>query len=142
MRALYDVNVLIALFDPQHTQHTKAKKWHVESHARGWASCPLTQNGLLRIVSQPRYTNPATVVELLALLKRATADPSHEFWPDDISLATNGTLQPNALLTASAITDIYLLALAVKHEGRLVTLGTRLSRSSVVGATPVHLVVL
>lgn len=142
MRALYDVNVLIALFDPQHTQHYKANKWHSESQTHGWASCPLTQNGLLRIVSQPRYTNPATVAELLALLTNATRDPSHEFWPDDVSLTAGGTLQPQIPLTSSAITDIYLLALAVKHAGCLVTLDSRISRSAVVGASPVHLVVL
>ena len=142
MRALYDVNVLIALFDPQHTQHHKAKQWHAQTHAYGWATCPLTQNGLLRIVSQPRYTNPATVAELLALLADATNDPSHEFWPDDISLAATGTLHRTVPLTSSAITDIYLLALAVKHAGCLITLDTRISRSTVVGATPEHLVVL
>ena len=142
MRALYDVNVLIALFDPQHTQHNKAKKWHSESQTHGWASCPLTQNGLLRILSQPRYTNPATVAELLALLADATSDPSHEFWPDDISLAAKGTLHAQAPLTSSAITDIYLLALAVKHAGCLITLDTRISRSAVIGATSAHLVVL
>ena len=142
MRALYDVNVLIALFDPQHTQHHKAKQWHAQTQTHGWASCPLTQNGLLRIVSQPRYTHPATVAELLALLADATNDPSHEFWPDDISLAAGGTLHRTVPLTSSAITDIYLLALAVKHAGRLITLDTRISRSAVVGATPEHLVVL
>ena len=142
MRALYDVNVLIALFDPQHTQHHKAKQWHAQTHTHGWASCPLTQNGLLRIVSQPRYPHPATVAELLALLVDATNDPSHEFWPDDISLAAGGTLHRTVPLTSSAITDIYLLALAVKHAGCLVTLDTRISRSTVVGATPDHLVVL
>ena len=142
MRALYDVNVLIALFDPQHTQHNKAKKWHSESQTHGWASCPLTQNGLLRILSQPRYTNPATVAELLALLADATSDPSHEFWPDDISLAAGGTLHRKVPLTSSAITDIYLLALAVKHAGCLITLDTRISRSAVMGARPEHLVVL
>ena len=142
MRALYDVNVLIALFDPQHTQHDKAKRRHAQSQALGWASCPLTQNALLRIVSHPRYTNPATVAELMALLAGATADPSHEFWPDDVSLANPRTLLPEAPLTSGAITDVYLLALAVKHVGCLVTLDQRISRSSVIGATPSHLVVL
>lgn len=142
MRALYDVNVLIALFDPQHTQHNRATAWHRESRVDGWATCPLTQNGLLRIVSQPRYTHPASVAELLDLLQGATSDPSHEFWPDDVSLANAGTLQPQALLTSAAITNVYLLALAFKHAGRLVTLDTRISRSAVIGATPAHLVVL
>lgn len=142
MRALYDVNVLIALFDPQHTQHDKARTRHAQSQTHGWASCPLTQNGLLRIVSQPRYTNPATVAELMALLAAATADLSHEFWPDDISLSTRGIVLPEAPLTSGAITDIYLLALAVKHAGCLVTLDARISRNAVIGATHAHLVTL
>jgi len=142
VRALYDVNVLIALFDPQHTQHYKAKERHVQSQTHGWASCPLTQNGLLRIVSHSRYTNPATVAELMALLAGATADPSHEFWPDDVSLAKSGTLQPEAPLTSGVITDVYLLALAVKHAGCLITLDKRISRSAIIGASPSHLVVL
>ena len=142
MRALYDVNVLIALFDPQHTQHTKARTWHEGVGQTGWATCPITQNGLLRIISQPRYTNPASVAELLGLLSNATADPSHQFWPDDISLATAGVLNPKIVLTAGALTDVYLLGLAVKQSGRLVTLDARIARGAVIGARPEHLVVL
>jgi uncharacterized protein len=142
VRSLYDVNVLIALFDPQHTQHAKAKAWHEGVGQTGWATCPITQNGLLRIVSQPRYTHPATVAELLALLNKATEDKSHEFWPDDISLASTGTLNSRIALTSGALTDVYLLALAVKHSGCLVTLDTRISRAAVTGARGEHLVVL
>lgn len=142
MRALYDVNVLIALFDPQHTQHGKAKAWHAGVGRSGWATCPITQNGLMRIVSQPRYTNPASVAELLKLLNKATAAATHQFWPDDISLATTGMLNPKVALTSGALTDLYLLALAVKQSGCLVTLDTRISREAVVGARPEHLVVL
>ena len=142
MRALYDVNVLIALFDPQHTLHVKARTWHEGVGQTGWATCPITQNGLLRVVSQPRYTNPASVAELLGLLNNATADPSHQFWPDDISLATAGVLNPKTVLTAGALTDVYLLGLAVKQSGRLVTLDTRIARDAVFGARPEHLIVL
>jgi uncharacterized protein len=142
VRSLYDVNVLIALFDPQHTQHAKAKSWHEGVGEAGWATCPITQNGLLRIVSQPRYTHPATVAELLNLLNRATTDSSHKFWPDDVSLSTVGTLNPNIVLTSAALTDVYLLALAVKHGGCLVTLDTRISRGAVCNARPEHLVIL
>ncbi len=142
MRSLYDVNVLIALFDPQHTQHAKAKTWHESVGQAGWATCPITQNGLLRIVSQPRYTNPASVAELLGLLGNATADPSHQFWPDDISLAATGMLNPKTALTSGALTDVYLLLLAVKHKGRLVTLDTRIRREAVIGASAEQLVVL
>jgi len=141
VRALYDVNVLIALFDPQHTQHAKATAWHAANTA-GWASCPITQNGLLRIVSQPRYTNPAPVAELRPRLALATTATNHLFWPDDISLASVGVLHDGALITAGALTDLYLLALAVRHSGRLVTLDSRIRYTAVIGATPGHLVTL
>jgi len=142
VRSLYDVNVLIALFDPQHTQHAKAKAWHEGVGQTGWATCPITQNGLLRIASQPRYTNSASVAELLGHLGNATADPSHQCWPDDILLATAGMLNANVVLISGALTDVYLLALAVKHHGRLVTLDTRISRETVIGTRTEHIVVL
>lgn len=141
MRALYDVNVLIALFDPQHTQHAKATAWHA-ANTSGWASCPITQNGLLRIVSQPRYTNPAPVAVLLKRLSQTTSNQSHQFWADDISLASEGVLRDNALVSSGALTDLYLLALAVHHSGRLITLDTRIRSDAVIGATPAHLVTL
>jgi len=141
VRALYDINVLIALFDPQHTQHAKATAWHA-ANPDGWASCPITQNGLLRIVSQPRYPNPAPVGVLRPRLAHATAGANHQFWPDDISLASVGVLHDGALITAGALTDLYLLALAVRHSGCLVTLDTRVRYTAVIGATPGHLVAL
>ena len=58
MRALLDVNVLIALLDEDHVHHGRARAWLVDRHAAGWASCPLTQNGCIRIMSQPGYPNP------------------------------------------------------------------------------------
>ena len=142
MRALLDVNVLIALLDGSHLHHRLVTDWLGGNIAAGWASCPITQNGLIRIVSQPRYTNPASVAELLKLLNKATAAATHQFWPDDISLATAGMLNPKVALTSGALTDLYLLALAVKQSGCLVTLDTRISREAVVGARPEHLVVL
>ena len=76
------------------------------------------------------------------MLNKAAADASHDFWPDDISLATPGILNPKVMLTSGAVTDVYLLALAVKHAGRLVTLDTRISRETVVDACAEHLVLL
>ena len=69
MIALLDVNVLIALLDPQHVHHDPAHHWFAEHSSAGWATCPLTQNGVLRILGHPRYPNrpgsPATVMPLL-----------------------------------------------------------------------------
>ena len=55
MRALLDVNVLIALHDQDHVYHVKAASWLTHNPAHGWASCLLTQNGCLRIMAQPAY---------------------------------------------------------------------------------------
>lgn len=73
MRALFDVNMLLALFDPQHVQHAKALTWWSENRDHGWASCPLTENGFLRIASQPSYTNPLPMAQAITLLKAQIA---------------------------------------------------------------------
>ena len=87
MRALLDVNVLIALHDAQHVHHKLATDWF-EAHAdAGWASCPITQNGCLRIMSQPAYPNAQSADVLMRMLARSCAAPYHEFWADDVSLA-------------------------------------------------------
>jgi uncharacterized protein len=142
VRSFYDVNVLIALFDPQHIARKKASAWHEAHFREGWATCPITENGLLRIVCQPKYSNPSTVSTLRTQLQKATASEFHQFWSDDVSLADSRLIDENALLTSSMLTDVYLLMLAVKNNGRLVTLDSRISTSAVIGATPEHLVVL
>jgi uncharacterized protein len=142
LRALYDVNVLIALFDPQHLHHRRATEWHGEHSAQGWATCPITENGLLRIVSQPKYTNPVTVETLRQLLADAKGSERHTFWLDSLSLADEGVLDPNVPLSPAMLTDVYLLALAVKNKGHLVTLDTKISYRAVVGARDDHLLFL
>jgi uncharacterized protein len=146
MRALLDVNVLIALHDAQHVHHGLATDWF-EANAdadadAGWASCPLTQNGCLRIMSQPAYPNAQSVDVLLAMLARSCAAPVHEFWPDDISLVDRRRFRADRIHGHRQMTDIYLLGLAVQHGGRLVTFDTRIALSAVHGATPRHLVAL
>ena len=63
MRSLLDVNVLIALLDADHISHTAATAWLSEHGRRGWASCPITQNGCVRIMSHPGYPNAHSVAE-------------------------------------------------------------------------------
>jgi uncharacterized protein len=142
LRALYDVNVLIALFDPQHLYHRRATEWHGANSANGWATCPITENGLLRIVSQPKYTNPATVETLRSLLADAKRSERHAFWPDSVSLADDSVIDPVVPLSPAMLTDVYLLALAVKNQGRLITLDSKIFRSAVRGAQEVHLVII
>ena len=141
-RWLYDVNVLIALFDPYHTRHEQALEWHTANAHTGWASCPMTQNGLARIMSQPKYGNPKSIHEMLGVVSQFQDDSSHDFWSDDISIAAPEILDRKVVVTSSMLTDLYLLALAVKHSGCLVTFDTRIPRNAIIGARADHLLVL
>jgi len=79
MRALFDVNVLIALFDPAHVHHHMAHSW-IETHRKvGWATCPITQNGCVRILAQPKYPNSIPVTDAICRLGNAISQPEHAF---------------------------------------------------------------
>jgi uncharacterized protein len=131
---LLDVNLLIALVDPQHVAHEAAHSWFDAEGRSDWATCPLTENGLVRIISQPNYTNflgsAAAALKLLGTLYRLG---NHSFWPDSISLLDAALIDPAKLATSSQVTDTYLLALAVANNGRLATLDRRLSPVAVAG---------
>lgn len=141
-RALLDVNVLIALFDTNHVSHRVAAEWLAARGASGWASCPLTQNGCLRIMASPGYPNPRPVVEVAERLREATMHSAHAFWPDDLSLLDDGRVDLSRVHGPRQLTDAYLLALAVHHGGRLVTFDRGVPRGAVRGAAAAHLVVL
>jgi len=140
-QALLDVNVLLALVDPDHIDYEWAHDWASDGLGRGWATCAVTQNGLVRILSQPQYPNPLTVAAALDVLGAATRHPRHTFWPCDVQLA-DGHLRPDRLLGSRQVTDAYLLALAVTHRGTLVTLDRRIDPATVKGAADDHLVVI
>ena len=140
MRALLDVNVLIALLDSDHTSHRTAMAWFSEHSARGWASCPITQNGCLRIMSHPGYPNAPSVDEIVQRRRSATAQSAHEFWPDSESLLDSKLIDPTRMHGPRQLTDVYLAALAVKHGGRLVTFDASIATGAVRGAKPQHVV--
>ena len=142
MRALLDVNVLIALNDQGHIHHTLANQWMAQHMHLGWASCPLTQNGMLRIMSQASYVNSQPLKILFQMLRRETQHAQHAFWPDDLSLLDETHIDADKLLSPSLLTDAYLLALAVKNQGRFITLDKRIPLNAVPGAKPLHLVSL
>jgi len=142
MRALLDVNMLIALLDADHSLHTRATNWFAQGAQSGWASCPVTQNGCLRIMSHPGYPNALPVRALIERLAEATAGNFHEFWPDDISLLDPRVADASRIHGPRQITDVYLLALAVRHDGRFVTFDASISRDAVRGAEQGHLLVL
>jgi uncharacterized protein len=120
MTWLLDVNVLIALLDAAHVQHDAAHSWFGRVGHASWASCPLTENGVLRIVGHPKYPNtpgvPAVVAPLVTQLR---AHPGHTFWPDSVSLLDPQQVDPSRLLSAAQLTDTHLLALARLHDGKL-----------------------
>ena len=141
-RALLDVNVLLALLDADHVDHARATDWLDAEISAGWATCALTENGFVRILSQPRYPSPVSPAEAVALLGQACAGHHHAFWSCDVSLLDAHVLDRDRLHGARQVTDAYLLALAVAHDGRFVTFDRSLSLASVVGATEDHLTVL
>ena len=142
MRALLDVNVLIALLDADHSLHALATEWFA-SHARtGWASCPISQNGCVRIMSSQGYPNALPVLAVMERLAEASASSYHQFWPDDISLLENERFEASRIHGPRQLTDIYLLALAVRHSGRFVTFDHSVAVGAVKGAKSKDLVVL
>jgi hypothetical protein len=142
MRALFDVNVLIALLDQDHVSHDAATSWYGANAAHGWASCPIAENGTARVMSSPGYPNPLPIGEVLARFEAAARASRHEFWPDDVSLTDTAVFDRRALLGPKQITDRYLLALAVKNGGRLVTFDQAIRPTAVRGASTSHLVQL
>lgn len=139
---LLDVNVLIALVDPAHVQHDNAHDWFAERGSRAWATCPITENGLLRIVGHPRYPNsPGSPATMAQILKGLRAMPGHRFWADDISLADEERIDAGRLLGHAQVTDSYLLALALAHGGQLASFDRRLVVDAVKnGAGGLHLI--
>jgi toxin-antitoxin system PIN domain toxin len=123
-RALPDLNVLVAAAWPNHLHHRAARLWFTEHAGEGWATCPLTQSGFLRLSSNPRFVEDAVPPgEARLLLERMTRFGDHRFWPDDLDWTREWDLLPLSRVTGhQQITDAYLLALALKHGGRLVTL--------------------
>ena len=142
MRALLDVNVLIALLDAAHVHHRTARSWLAENIEFGWASCPMTQNGCVRILSQPSYPNCVSTADAIGRLSRACNGSMHAFWPDEISLLNPSVLNPNLVYGPKQLTDLYLLALAVHNGGRLLTFDQKIPITAIASASAKHLVVL
>ena len=139
---LLDVNVLIALVDPAHVQHDGAHDWFAQHGSKSWATCPLTENGLLRIMGHARYPNsPGTPAAVAGILTKLRALPGHVFWSDDISLMNAKLVNTARLANSAQVTDTYLLALAHAHNGKLATFDRKLVVRVVHGgAQAIHLI--
>ena len=142
MRGLLDVNVLIALLDADHISHRSAHDWLAQNIAHGWATCPITENGCLRVMAQPGYPNPLETHAVAERLRTATATAHHEFWADRHSILDVGVVAWDRLIGPKQLTDVYLLALAVQHGGRFVTFDRRIAPALVVGAEAPNLCVI
>jgi len=141
VRALLDVNVIIALFDIDHAFHGRAHEWWVANSKSGWATCPLTENAVVRIMSNPGYRQSMrfTPGDLISRLRQFAAQSDHEFWPDEISLRDEKIFDTERIHNSRQITDLYLLALAVVHRGRLVTFDHGIPLSGVHNAKAANL---
>jgi toxin-antitoxin system PIN domain toxin len=122
---LLDINVLIALVDPWHVFHLDATDWMRSNAIKKWATCPLTENGFLRIFGHPGYKNgPGSPAAALPFLRQMYASPGHEFWSLDLSFAAGKPFRTLAGTGSGQLTDLYLLGLAAIRQGRFTTFDT------------------
>lgn len=134
---LLDINILIALADPDHEHHGKAESFFLANHQRGWATCPITENGFVRIISNPTYPNgPGGTDAACTILKQLCAYEGHRFWPDDLSLRS-----APALPVSKHLTDHYLLSLAMHRQGKLVTLDRHIQAALIPGGADAYVVI-
>jgi toxin-antitoxin system PIN domain toxin len=135
MTYLLDVNVLIALTDRSHIHHGSAVRWFEATGCFCWATCPITQNGFLRIVGNSRYRNSIeNLATVSTAIKEFTALPDHVFWPDDVTLLDGDHVDSPQAITPNQVTDIYLMLLAKAHGGQLATFDRRIPAAAVTGA--------
>ena len=128
---LLDVNVLVALFDGRHVNHETAHGWFRSTCRSRWATCAITQLGVIRILSNPFYlTVSAAPGEVSERLRRFCASGGHVFWPDDLPPTRSLDKEIRLRLQGHRqVTDFHLVALAHRHGGRLATFDARLARS-------------
>ena len=143
LRHLLDVNVWVALLDEAHVFHSNSLAF-VQRRKLKIASCPLVENGVIRVLNLPAYSKhgPAGFELVRNKLQEICADLDHEFWPDNVSLRTEGLVNWSRVLGHNQITDVYLLALAVANQGCMVTLDHRVTLSTVTGASEKNLMLL
>ena len=134
--ALLDVNLLVALFDPDHVHHDLAHDWFADHQAEGWATCAVTENGFVRVLGNPSYgaavSRPTELVERLRLF---CASPHHAFWPEAVSLRDKKIFNAALIRGHRQVSDVYLLGLARKMGGCLATFDRTIPLGSVIGAT-------
>jgi uncharacterized protein len=135
---LLDANVLIALAWPEHSAHEQASRWFAHHARGGWATCPITQAALVRVLSNPAFSQRAlTPSKALQVLSRNVELPGHHFWSDSIDLRQAMERMPTVLTGHQQITDAYLVALAIRNRGKLATLDRKTLQLAPAGAVEV-----
>jgi uncharacterized protein len=133
--SLLDVNVLIALFDPDHVHHEIAHDWFANIRATGWATCPITENGLIRVLSGASFNAATRPRDLIDRLRTFCSSGHHVFWDRTVSLRDETLFHHESIGGSRQITDIFLLGLAKWMGGRLATFDQAIPLGAVVGAT-------
>ena len=134
--ALLDVNVLVALFDAGHIHHEVAHDWFTDQRAHGWATCPVTENGFIRVASNPaRGLEGFRPEAAAARLRKFAGSGHHTYWPEAVSLTDTALFNLPAMAGHGQVTDVYLLGLAVKMKGCLATFDRGIPIEAVKGAT-------
>jgi toxin-antitoxin system PIN domain toxin len=141
--ALLDVNLLVALFDADHVHHDLAHDWFGDNRRSGWATCPVTENGLIRVLANPRYLSTISgLAAVVELLRRFRSSGHYQFWDEHLSLADESLFNPSFVRGHAHVTDVYLLGLAQKKGGRLATFDRSIPLAAVAGATTDTLAVI
>ena len=143
MRCLPDGKILIALLDGNHVFHTPVHDW-LGPHQGGLATCAITHNGAIRIMSQPRYSSliSLTAAQVKQQLQMGLTSQDHVYWPCNESLLDDRLFDWSRIHGPAQLTDIYLLGLAVRHKACLVTLDRNIAINTVHGAKAQNLLVL
>jgi predicted nucleic acid-binding protein len=129
---------LIALLDLDHVHHATMQRWFRSNSQKGWSTCAITENGVIRVMSQPRYPSgrrtPAEFIARLQALKTAY-EASHQFWSDDVSLTDDTLFRPRFITGSLHVTDTYLLGLAARNGARLLSLDQSLPWQAIQNGT-------
>jgi toxin-antitoxin system PIN domain toxin len=120
---LLDVNALIALVLEDHVAHKTVKRWFQQTGSKSWVTCPWTEASFVRIVSNPRFSEPALdISEAMEMLDIVTRLPGHGFWALDVAFTDAVAPFTDRLFGHQQVSDAYLLGLSLKKKGLLVTL--------------------
>lgn len=115
--------MLVALLWPTHEHHIRVQDWFSLNQKSGWATCPLTQAAVVRILSNPAFSRDAlSVQQALSLLEVNLKHPTHRFWRDDISIIEALSPFKKRLTGHQQLTDAYLMGLARHHKGSFATM--------------------